>query len=85
MQIKNHHLWGMFRATCLAITLVSLLTGGSSLHAGALQQSVTALGLTKIPGERAAPAFHLLDLEGRTVSLHDYQGQVVMLYFWTTW
>jgi peroxiredoxin len=46
---------------------------------------VTELGLTEIPGDRTAPSFRLPDLEGRMVSLHDHQGKVVMLYFWTTW
>jgi peroxiredoxin len=32
-----------------------------------------------------APAFRLLDLEGRAHSLSDYQGKVVFLNFWATW
>ncbi len=85
MQIRNHRLRGTFRVTFLAMTLVGVLTGGSRLHAASFRQSVTELGLTEIPGDLAAPAFHLPDLEGRMVSLQDYQGKVVMLYFWTTW
>ena len=85
MQIGNHRLWGTLRITLLAMTLVGVLTGGSRLHAASPQQSVTALGLTEIPSDLAAPAFRLPDLEGRIVSLQDYQGKVVMLYFWTTW
>jgi hypothetical protein len=85
IQIRNHRLAGMFRVTLLAMTLMSMLHGGSRLYAASLQQSVTALGLTEIQSDRAAPAFRLPDLEGRMVSLKEYQGKVVMLYFWTTW
>lgn len=85
IQIRTHRLWGMFRTTLLAMTLISLGSTGSRLHAASLQPSITALGLSEIPGDRAAPAFRLPDLEGRMVSLEDYRGKVVMLYFWTTW
>ncbi len=32
-----------------------------------------------------APGFHLLDLEGREVSLDQFKGKIVMLDFWATW
>jgi peroxiredoxin/YHS domain-containing protein len=34
---------------------------------------------------RPAPAFSLLDLEGRKVSLEGMKGQIVLLDFWATW
>lgn len=34
---------------------------------------------------RPAPAFSLTDLSGRTVSLSDSRGKVVVLDFWATW
>jgi cytochrome c biogenesis protein CcmG, thiol:disulfide interchange protein DsbE len=37
----------------------------------------------KIPSE--APAFSFPDLKGKTVSLSDFRGKVVLLSFWATW
>jgi cytochrome oxidase Cu insertion factor (SCO1/SenC/PrrC family) len=34
---------------------------------------------------KPAPAFALPDLEGRTTSLADLKGEVVLLFFWATW
>jgi len=32
-----------------------------------------------------APSFRLQDLQGRTVSLEDFRGKVVLLNFWAPW
>jgi len=32
-----------------------------------------------------APNFHLRDLQGRTMSLSQFRGKVVLLNFWATW
>jgi len=32
-----------------------------------------------------APAFKLKDLEGKTVSLEEYRGRIVVVDFWATW
>ena len=34
---------------------------------------------------KAAPAFTLVDLEGKKVSLKDYKGRPVLVNFWATW
>jgi thiol-disulfide isomerase/thioredoxin len=33
----------------------------------------------------SAPAFKLVDLDGKTVSLADYKGKPVLVNFWATW
>lgn len=35
-------------------------------------------------GERI-PNFELTTLQGEKVSLHDYEGKIILLNFWTTW
>lgn len=34
---------------------------------------------------KSAPPFSLPDLDGRTQSLADLRGKLVMLFFWATW
>ncbi len=37
------------------------------------------------PSGKSAPSFTLQDLNGKTVSLSDFKGKVVVLDFWATW
>jgi len=46
--------------------------------------AVTLLGLTAWPAT-AAPNFHLFDQRGRMVSLSEFAGKPVVIYFWTSW
>jgi len=84
-RFRNHRTPRMLLSAFLALALIGVLTGGSLLQAASPQEALTALGLNPIPDSLVAPAFRLLDLAGKMVSLQDYQGKVVMLYFWTTW
>ena len=34
---------------------------------------------------KASPALALPDLQGKTVSLADLKGKVVLVFFWATW
>lgn len=41
--------------------------------------------LQLVPLTGAPPAFELAGLDGRTETLEQLRGQVVLLYFWATW
>jgi cytochrome c biogenesis protein CcmG/thiol:disulfide interchange protein DsbE len=44
-----------------------------------------AASVRPVKARKAAPAFTLKDSEGKSVSLKDYKGKVVLLNFWATW
>lgn len=55
---------------------------------GASGESVPDLGSTAVEGLRVgqrAPDFTTQTLDGQTVSLSDFRGQVVLVNFWATW
>ena len=58
-------------------------TGGNVKAQG--QVDITPLSNQKPTVGRPAPNFTLPDVDGNLVSLHDYQGQVVLVNFWGTW
>ncbi|MCB1762520.1 MAG: TlpA family protein disulfide reductase [Gammaproteobacteria bacterium] len=41
--------------------------------------------MTPIYERPVAPPLSLPDLDGKTISLTDYQGEVVVVNFWTSW
>jgi hypothetical protein len=44
-----------------------------------------ALQLVRFPQAVELPAITLPDLDGKPIALQSFQGQVVLLNFWTTW
>src|SRR5262245_19199440 len=58
-----------------------MLRAFSVLVVGALVASFAYAGAISGP----APNFSLQSRDGKTVSLADYKGQVVMVNFWATW
>jgi peroxiredoxin len=49
------------------------------------QPASGAIKITRDGSRKRAPEFELKDVQGKTVHLSDYRGQVVLLDFWATW
>lgn len=54
-------------------------------EAKTLSEAFAAFKVTELKEKPLAPDFQLKDLNGNVVSLKDYRGKPVMLYFWATW
>ena len=72
-------LWGAL-VLLTGLALPPVRTDGAT-HDGLWQ----ALGVERPAKPLDAPLFTLTDLGERPVSLADFRGRVVLLYFWTTW
>lgn len=72
---------------CGTICLAVILSGCSAVHSDDDKRAGSGqpAKLKPEPSRNAAPAFSLKDADGRTVSLADYKGKVVLLNFWATW
>ena len=73
-------------ALAAGLLLIALLVApGPAWAAGAdLEDLLFDLQLIPLEGE-AAPAFALASLDGKKVSLGDFRGRAVLLYFFATW
>ena len=62
----------------VAASLVALAGVGASAHAA-------APFMTPVDPARVAPSFTLKDIDGKTHTLAEYRGKVVLVNFWATW
>lgn len=70
----------------IGLMVVVFAWGGGLSHAGqmAAPQTQDASRNSARVGDEA-PNFHLKDLHGKTMSLAQFRGKVVLLNFWATW
>ncbi len=60
------------------------MLGAAGTGPGSAQASVIVVGAGGLDGQ-PAPAFHLADLQGRTVDLSSFAGRPVIVNFWASW
>ena len=73
------------RVLGLAIMLCLWLVGSIDGVQGTDSDPFEAAQLERMPRAVPLPAVSLADVEGKQVSLRSFQGQVVLMNFWTTW
>ena len=64
---------------------LALVPDGQTPPAAASGSSGDAMPQPQPLKGKPAPAFTLVDLDGKKVSLADYKGKAVLLNFWATW
>lgn len=71
-------------AIAWAAAVACLLFCGAAGAADTIQDLAIDFRMNPLDGQ-VAPAFTLSALDGKRLSLADFKGQVVLLYFWASW
>lgn len=67
-----------------AAVIVLVFLCGAVGAADTVQDLAIDFRMNPLDGQ-AAPSFTLSALDGKRLSLADFKGQVVLLYFWASW
>lgn len=74
----------MTAVAMLQTLLLGLLLVATPLSNQDLEERLWNLHIVPLDSE-TAPAFTLTSLAGKQVSLSDFRGRAVLLYFWAMW
>jgi cytochrome oxidase Cu insertion factor (SCO1/SenC/PrrC family) len=74
----------MIGVTMLQALLLGFLLAATPPADEELEERLWNLHIVPLDAE-SAPAFTLASLAGKQVSLSDFRGRPVLLYFWATW
>ncbi len=80
--VKRKIAWG--RRLVSRVLAAGFALAPASAASPDASEALLAARITPLHGE-APTAFTLADLHGRSVSLADFRGRAVLLYFWATW
>ena len=78
---------GLWLSMMIGVTIM-LIPGHQGVRASPSQPespSCDSFSIQRFPERKEAPAFSLMSLEGKQVSLSDYRGKPVLIVFWATW
>ena len=75
----------MPRPAWTLLGLAVLVAASSAALAPSDAELWQAAGVRPAAQSVMAPAFNLRDVAGHLVSLEQFRGRLVMLYFWATW
>ena len=67
-----------------AVVVVMVFCVGAAGAADTIADLAIDFRMNPLDGQ-VAPAFTLSALDGKRLSLADFKGQVVLLYFWASW
>lgn len=75
---------GRFYLKCIYVIFFLLLVFHSQTE-GAEEGLFSKIGISAIKGDKKAPDFSLIDLNGKKLGLKQVKGKIILLNFWATW